>query len=289
MGCPSTDGYSAIDIDFIAYTDSVETPVATVLAPVSIYDPLDGGGGPTTVMEGGYTDTLEVVLTQNPGTTRTVTMTPDSEIDLGNGVGVNKVLTFTTSDWDTPQTVTITADNDGDSGINYSTISSAYSGGGTVLDHTVSVVGKATQIAIVRPGDGVEVLEGSAATDSYDVWVTSGSLPITIEDSEDPCQVVPLTTSTTVSAGSASTISVRAFDDSTLEGDPHTTLIYNTHATVSVPSVIPAVLDNECGAWGYKNTDSNKDCLTDVNDLALFVAEWLNCSLPQTAGCQTYN
>jgi len=292
MGCPGSDAYSSIDVDFIAWKAGVNVPTANAaLAPVAISDPAAGGGGPTTVMQGGYTDTLEVVLTQNPGTSVTVTMTPNNNyIDLGSGFGSAHPLSFDGTNWSTPQTVNITANNaSAYSGIVYSVINSTYSAGGTIPSHAVSVVGRSTQIAITRPGDGVEVLEGSAATDSYDVWVTSGTLPITISDVADPCQVVPSPASTTVTAGSASTISVRAYDDGILESDPHSTLIFNKHTTLLVPSVIPAILENECGAWGYQSTDYNEDCLTDVSDLASFVAEWLNCSLPQAAGCTNYN
>ena len=70
-------------------------------------------GGSTDVTEGGATDTLSVVLTGAPSADVTVTLTPDGESDLGSGVGAPHVLTFTTSDWDQVQVVTVTANDDG--------------------------------------------------------------------------------------------------------------------------------------------------------------------------------
>ena len=70
-------------------------------------------GGSTHVTEGGTTDTYEVVLTGTPTDNVTITARPDSnDIDLGSGYGTTITLTFTTSNWNIPQTVTVTANDD---------------------------------------------------------------------------------------------------------------------------------------------------------------------------------
>lgn len=64
-------------------------------------------GGTTDVIEGGSTDTYSLRLTSAPTADVTVNITPDSQV----GVSPNS-LTFTTANWDTDQTVTVTAVDD---------------------------------------------------------------------------------------------------------------------------------------------------------------------------------
>ena len=47
----------------------------------------------------------------------------------------------------------------------------------------------------------------------------------------------------------------------------------------------PAV---ECGQWGYAPADLNKDCVVDLNDLSIFVLDWLNCSYPNRPECNDF-
>ncbi|OVE77886.1 hypothetical protein BVX99_01360, partial [bacterium F16] len=68
---------------------------------------LTESGGTTEVTEGGATDTYTVVLDSQPNATVTVAITSDAEVSVSPSS-----LNFTTSDWDTPQTVTVTALND---------------------------------------------------------------------------------------------------------------------------------------------------------------------------------
>jgi hypothetical protein len=65
------------------------------------------GGGSTAVTEGGATDTYTVVLTGEPTANVTITPTPGSQLTVSP-----PNLTFTISNWSTPQTVTVTAVND---------------------------------------------------------------------------------------------------------------------------------------------------------------------------------
>ena len=62
----------------------------------------------TDVTEGGATDTYDVVLDLQPTGTVTITISPDSQVNVST-----TTLTFTTGDWDTPQTVTVSAADDG--------------------------------------------------------------------------------------------------------------------------------------------------------------------------------
>jgi len=70
--------------------------------------------GTTAITEGGATDSFDVVLTSQPAPSKQVVVAiqPDTEIDLGSGAGQPITKTFTESDWNTPQPVTVTAVND---------------------------------------------------------------------------------------------------------------------------------------------------------------------------------
>ena len=69
--------------------------------------------GQTQVTEGGATDSYTVVLNAQPGLNVEITAAPsDAEIDIGGGAGAARILTFTSSNWDTAQTVTVTAVDD---------------------------------------------------------------------------------------------------------------------------------------------------------------------------------
>ena len=67
------------------------------------------------VTEGGATDSYEVYFTAQPDPSYevTVTATPgDAQIDIGNGIGAAKTLTFTSVNWETAQTITVSAVDD---------------------------------------------------------------------------------------------------------------------------------------------------------------------------------
>ena len=72
---------------------------------VRIYETLSG----TKVVEGGLYDTYQVVLDTVPAADVSVTVTPNMQVDIGNGAGVARVLTFTPANALTPQTIVVTA------------------------------------------------------------------------------------------------------------------------------------------------------------------------------------
>ncbi|AQT69110.1 Evolved beta-galactosidase subunit alpha [Anaerohalosphaera lusitana] len=46
--------------------------------------------------------------------------------------------------------------------------------------------------------------------------------------------------------------------------------------------VIP---EDNCGAWGFSPADLNKDCSVDLEDMTIFAADWMECSMPDQVGC----
>lgn len=77
-------------------------------------------GGATAVTEGGATDTYKVVLTSAPASSQTVTVTPSvvqpwlvaSAVTSSDVTITPASITFTTSNWNTPQTFNVTANDD---------------------------------------------------------------------------------------------------------------------------------------------------------------------------------
>ncbi|MEM1291304.1 MAG: choice-of-anchor D domain-containing protein [Cyanobacteria bacterium P01_H01_bin.162] len=83
--------------------------------------------GTTAVTEGGPTDSYTVVLDTQPTDTVTVDLSPDSQTTLDQ-----TILTFTAKNWDTAQTVTVTAVDDSD-------VEGAHT---SAISHTVSSTDK---------------------------------------------------------------------------------------------------------------------------------------------------
>ncbi len=69
-------------------------------------------GGGTKVVEGGLYDTYSVVLDTIPADNVTVTVTPDAQLDVGDGPGMATSLVFTPANALTPQTIIVHAFDD---------------------------------------------------------------------------------------------------------------------------------------------------------------------------------
>jgi hypothetical protein len=68
--------------------------------------------GSTNVSEDGVTDSYNVVLGSQPTATVSIEANPDGQTDLGAGTGNPITLNFTTVNWNSPQTVMVTAVDD---------------------------------------------------------------------------------------------------------------------------------------------------------------------------------
>jgi hypothetical protein len=111
-----TDIFTAGDTSCVITFDN-QPGVGINLDVVSIIDGsivITETGADTSVNEDGETsDTFSVVLSQLPTEDVTLTLDPDSEIRLnGASVGTAVDLVFTPTDWDTPQTVAVSAVDD---------------------------------------------------------------------------------------------------------------------------------------------------------------------------------
>ena len=196
-------------------------------------------GGSTACTEGGATDTYTVVLSSRPTGNVTVSADPDAQANLGSGTGNPASLTFTPDDWNTPQTVTVTAADDAVAEGNHpAAITHAAVSG----DPNYNAVAVSSVTATVTDNDvpGIVVTQSAGSTAATeggvtDTWtVRLGSQPtaaVTVTVDPDPQGNVgqgtgALTTLafTTGNWSVAQTVTFSAVDDQVAEG-PHTSLI----------------------------------------------------------------
>jgi hypothetical protein len=96
-------------IFFIAsFLMSVFADAALGVAAINITE----SGGSTDVSESGTTDTYTIVLNDSTPNNVMITITPDNQTDVGSGVGVARTITFNSTNWSSPRTITVTAAND---------------------------------------------------------------------------------------------------------------------------------------------------------------------------------
>ncbi len=133
-------------------------------------------GGTTNVTEGGATDTYTAVLTSQPTADVTITPAPNAQVTVSP-----TSLTFTTANWNSAQTVTVTAVNDVTAEGNHTgAITHSASGGGysgaTIAGVTVNITDNDFVTISV---DDVTVTEGNSgasnATFTVSLSAASGS------------------------------------------------------------------------------------------------------------------
>ncbi|WP_254564047.1 SBBP repeat-containing protein [Oscillatoria sp. HE19RPO] len=145
------EGDETVELSLVAGTDydlvsGSETATLTItdndIAGVIIAET----GSNTAASEDGITDTYSIKLATEPTTSVNIAVTPDTQTDLGSGAGTAVTLTFDSSNWNTEQTVTVTAiddtavEYDHTSTISHSVTSTdANYNGLTVTDVTVSL------------------------------------------------------------------------------------------------------------------------------------------------------
>jgi len=281
----STDGF----YDGIAIANTTADVADNDTAGVTVTE----SSGSTEVTEGGSSDTYTVVLDSEPAADVTVTGTPNAELDLGGGAGVAISLTFTAADWDTPQTVTVTAvDDDVEVGDRVGTIThvAASADGnynGPVLPDIVPAIMEddVAGVSIAETGGHTAVTEG-AATDSYQV-VLNSQPETDVLITADPGGQVDLgagpgtpvqLTFTPVNWSTPQTVTVTAVDDTDDEGPHSATVVHTTvsgdgkYSGITVTTVAVSITDNDGvdpgggGPAGDPGADTDPDPDQDGDD-----------------------
>ena len=92
------------------------------------------------------------------------------------------------------------------------------------------------------------------------------------------------------------TVTVIAIDDDVVETHPHHTTIRYVVSSDNpfydgrpVTGTVVSIRENECGALGFPPFDLDKNCRVDWRDFAMLASSWLDCSIPDEAGCVNYS
>lgn len=197
--------------------------------------------GSTTVLETGPTsDTYTIVLESSPSATETITVAISPDVQCSADL---VSVTFDNTDWNIPQTVTITAVDDGlvettphTCAITHTTTSSNITSGYHMLTTDgISVDvddNDAAGFTITQSGGDTSVDENGPTNDTFDIVLdtdpgvgndvavmctTDGELTIT-------ASVMPLVFNTS-NYISGFTVNVEAIDDSTVESSPHVSVV----------------------------------------------------------------
>ena len=212
--------------------------------------------GSTAVVEGGATDSYSVVLTSQPTANVVVTVSPNSQVSVDK-----TTLTFTSSNWNVAQTVTVTAVNDSVAqGTHTGTIShtvassdAGYNGIG-VSSVTVSISDNDTAGVQISESSGSTAVVEGGATDSYSVVLTSqptANVVVTVSAGSQLLVDKPTLTFTAANWNLAQTVTVTAVNDSVAQGTHSGTISHTvasadgSYSGISVSGVTVTITDND--------------------------------------------
>ena len=255
-------------------------------------------GGSTTVIEGGATDTYDIVLAT----------LPTANVSVGLAIGQAQVttnvntLTFTPINWNTPQTVTITAVDDiivegthsdnishtvTSADVNYNAIAAPSLSTITITDNDVG------SVLITESGGSTDIAEGGA-TDSFDVVLgLQPSVDVSVTLAPDFTNQCTLNLSpivfTPLSWNIPQTIAVTAVDDGVVEGMHSCSITITPRSSslgyhlIAVPNVNANVTDNDSIdvilTASAGSTDVTEGGITDAYDVVLNSQPQLNVTV----------
>ena len=209
----SGGGYGSISVDHVTVTVNDDDTAGVSISPTSLS------------MSEGDADSYTVVLESEP--TGTVTITASSS-DTTVATVAPSSLTFTTSNWDTAQTVTVSSvENDVDGEDQTITVSHGISGGGygsVSVDHVTVTVNDDDTAGVSISPTSLSMSEGDAG--SYTVVLESeptGTVTITASSSDTTVATVtpPSLTFTTSNWDTAQTVTVSGVEND-VDGEDQT-------------------------------------------------------------------
>ena len=248
-------------------------------------------------------DSLVIVLPNEPTDTVTVTVDPATDDVSLDAEGPNDAVTVTfgTDDWDTPQTVIVTANDDAevegteDVVINVSTASTDGRFNCTVQVTVTVLDNDVPGVSVAETGGSTDVFEGGA-DDNYTVEILmapTDTVTVTLDDTGEPNQVtlngsqVPVVlTFTLANWQTPQTVTVEAINDDDAEAHPHATTLTHTAASgdanyegIAINDVDVSIGEDDCGAGPFDPEDFDQNCIVNVLDFAIFTGRFLTCSL----------
>ncbi len=262
--------------------------------------------GSLNVTEGGATDTYTLVCNQLPTANVVVTVTADAQTRV-NGAA-SATLTFTTTDWSTPQTVTVSAVDDTatesrHAGTITHTTASADTGYNAISigNPSVLITDNDSQLLILGESGNATLLSEAGLTDTYSVSLLSApTADVTITPAVDSAQVTVTPASLTFTSANWNTLqsfTLRAVDDAAIEGSPHTSTITHavtttdpTYTGATLPGVTAFITDNDnvrlLLAHSGTGTTVVENGATDTYTLALSAAPSADVTVNLAANAQ---
>ena len=274
------------------------------------------GGGPnalvltesgtgTSVNEGSGTDSYTLALQSAPRADVTVNIAFDNTQLSLNGATASPIsLTFTSANWNTVQTVTVSAVDDSikegplTSDLTHASASTDTNAAGLTQAVSVSITDNDVPGVTVTETGGSTTVGETSGTDSYDVVLNSRpNNTVTIDITFDDTQVTvngsgtsPATINFNPSNWSTpQTITVAAVDDSIAEGTHNATLTHTAtssdadYSGITINSVTVAVTDNDTPGVTITesggNTAVTEAGATDAYDVVLNRAPTANVTV----------
>ena len=238
------DGSSDDDFDGVANPEVSITTTDNDTAGFTVIE----SGGSTNVGEDGSSDTFTVVLNSEPTSDVVIAIssndTDESTVSTGS-------ITFTSENWDTPQTVSVTgADDNFADGSQASVVSvsvvdqSSDDSFDSLPDQTISVSTADNDVAgfTVSESDGTTSVNESGTTDTFTVVLTAQPVPgqqvvfSILSSDTGEATVTSTLTFTNGNWDTAQTVTVTGVDDSLLDG---------SQSSVFTISVVDASSSNE--------------------------------------------
>ena len=233
-------------------------------------------GSSTDVTEGSaVSDSYTIVLTSQPSSDVTISLTNDSQITLDI-----TSLTFTSSNWDTAQTINVTSvDNSDTDGNRTSTISHAATSsdgnynGITISDVSVNITDDdIPNVSIMETSSSTSVSEASG-NDTYDIQLTIAptntvTVSLTFDDSQIQVNGSNSPVDLTFSDTTAQTLTITAVNDSIAEGSHSATITHSATSSdsnyngISISSLTVSIADDDTA--GITLTESGGS--TDVEE-----------------------
>lgn len=242
------------------FNDLAITPVSiTIIDNEAASVEITQSGGSTAVSEAGVTDSLSVKLLAQPTANVIVYITPNGELSRSPSS-----LTFTSANWSTAQTVTISALDDAQiEGTHTGIVSFATSSsdsrynGLTIASITVIITDNDSSstpgASVNQTGGTTQVVEGGA-TDSFSVVLSTqpvSNVVITI-NVDSQISVAPTTLTFTPSNwASAQTVTVSAVNDALVEGTHSGSISFSVSSSdadyngLAISGISVTVADND--------------------------------------------
>ena len=260
----------------VTSNDSIYNGITVVDVSASVTDDdtagvtLSQSGDTTAVTEVGETDSYTIVLDSEPTNSVTISVTPDTQTTVSTSSVV-----FTSANWDTPVTVTVSAvDDDVDeSSPHLSTITHTATSGDAnydaiaVANVTPSITDNDTAGVTVTESAGATIITEAGVTDSYTVVLDSEPTnDVTLAVSPDADSTVSTSSIVFTSANwdTAVTVTVTAVNDDIDEASPHTSTVTHTatsndsnYDAIGVDTVTASVTDNDTAGITVSDISGN--------------------------------